>query len=106
MTPSAPKADVPNPLAYHFFAGEIIPQMVITLTADNSPAYVYTSVFRKGAETLTQLEAGKIYRMSAAGLTAADGSIEIPDDLSPIQRCLEVKVEVVDWTVDIITPEF
>ena len=106
MTPSAPKADVPNPLAYHFFAGEIIPQMVITLTADNSPAYVYTSVFRKGAETLTQLEAGKIYRMSAAGLTAADGSIEIPDDLSPIQRCLEVKVEVVDWVVDLITPEF
>ena len=106
MTPAAPTADVPNPLAYHFYAGEIIPQMVITLTADGSPAYVYTSVFRKGTEALTQLEAGKIYRMSAAGLVSADGSIEIPDDLSPIQRCLEVKVEVVDWTVDLITPEF
>ncbi len=106
MTPAAPKADVPTPLAYHFFAGEVVPQMVITLTADSSPAYVYTSVFHKGSETLTQLEAGKIYRMSAAGLASGDGSIEIPDDLSPIQRCLEVKVEVVDWTVDIITPEF
>lgn len=106
MTPTAPKADVPTPLAYHFFAGEVVPQMVITLTADGSPAYVYTSVFHKGSETLTQLEAGKIYRMSAAGLASGDGSIEIPDDLSPIQRCLEVKVEVVDWTVDLITPEF
>ena len=106
MTPAAPKADVPTPLAYHFFAGEVVPQMVITLTADGSPAYVYTSVFHKGSETLTQLEAGKIYRMSAAGLASGDGSIEIPDDLSPIQRCLEVKVEVVDWTVDLITPEF
>lgn len=106
MTPTAPKADVPTPLAYHFFAGEVVPQMVITLTADGSPAYVYTSVFYKGSETLTQLEAGKIYRMSAAGLASGDGSIEIPDDLSPIQRCLEVKVEVVDWTVDLITPEF
>ena len=106
MTPSAPKADIPTPLAYHFYAGEIIPQMVITLTADGSPAYLYTSVYRKGNEAITQLEAGKIYRMSAAGLNSTDGSIEIPDDLSPIQRCLEVKVEVVDWTVDIITPEF
>ncbi len=106
MTPDAPTADSPNPLAYHFFAGEAIPQMMITLIADGSPAYLYTSVFHKGSEVLTQLEAGKIYRMSAPGLNSADGSIEIPDDLSPIQRCLEVKVEVVDWTVDIITPEF
>ena len=106
MTPSAPKADTPNDLAYHFYAGEIIPQMMITLLADNAPAYVYTSKYTKGNEALTQLEAGKIYRMSAAGLSETDGSIEIPDDLSPIQRCLEVQVEVVDWTVDIITPEF
>ena len=107
MTPSAPKADTPNNLAYHFFAGEIVPQMIITLLADNAPAYVYTSKFSKGNEYLTQLEAGKIYRMSAPGLSnTTDGSIEIPDDLSPIQRCLEVTVEVVDWTVDIITPEF
>lgn len=106
MTPSAPKADTPNNLAYHFFAGEAIPQMMITLLADNSPAYLYTSKFKKGNEDLTKLEGGKIYRMSAAGNVGTDGSVEIPDDLSPIQRCLEVKVEVVDWTIDLITPEF
>lgn len=106
MTEADPIVDVPNDLAYHFFAGEAVPQMVITLLADNSPAYVYTSKFKKGNEDLTRLEAGKIYRMSAAGDDETDGSIEIPEDLSPIQRCLEVKVEVIDWTIDIITPEF
>ena len=44
--------------------------------------------------------------MNAEGLNAKDGSIELPEDFTPLQRCLEVKVEVVDWTVDIIAPEF
>ena len=107
ITPANYKADTPNKLAYHFYAGEIIPQMVITVVLDGtSPSYVYTSSFKKGDSNLTQIEAGKIYRMNAEGLNAKDGSIELPEDFTPLQRCLEVKVEVVDWTVDIIAPEF
>ena len=107
MTPADNKVDAPNPLAYHFYAGEIVPQMMITVLVEgSSPAYIYTSKFKHGNGYLTQLEAGKIYRMSAAGDVANDGSVEMPDDFSPIQRCLEVKVEVVDWVIDLITPEF
>ena len=107
MTPADNKADVPNPLAYHFYAGEAVPQMMITVLVDSSsPSYIYTSKFKHGSGYLTQLEAGKIYRMNAAGEVGTDGSIEIPDDFTPIQRCLEVEVEVVDWVIDIITPEF
>lgn len=107
MTPAAPKADAPNDLAYHFYSGEIVPTMIIKLLADGNPAYVYTSTFNKASGgALTTLEPGKIYRMSAAGEVDTDGSIEIPDDLDPIQRCIEVTVEVVDWAVELITPEF
>lgn len=107
MTPDAPKADAPNDLAYHFYSGEAVPTMIIKLLADGSPAYVYTSTFnRASGGALTRLEPGKIYRMSAAGEVDSDGSILIPDDLDPIQRCIEVTVEVVDWAVELITPEF
>ena len=53
-----------------------------------------------------KIEPGKIYRMSAAGEVATDGSIEIPDDLDPIQRCLDITVTVEPWVVEIISPEF
>lgn len=107
MTPADNKADVPNALAYHFYAGEAIPQMMITLTADGSPAYIYANTFKNTSGTpITTLAPGKIYRMSAAGEVATDGSIEIPDDLDPIQRCLDITVTVEPWVVEIISPEF
>ena len=85
-----------------------MPVMIIRVLADGNPAYLYTTRFKSNSsnEDISVLEGGKIYRMSAAGNVGTDGSVEIPDDLSPIQRCLEVKVEVVDWTIDLITPEF
>lgn len=106
MTVANPIADTPNNLAYHFYAGEAVPQMIISLLADGTPAYIYSSTFKKGAEVLTRLEPGVIYRMSAGGIDENDGSVEIPDDLSPIQRCVEIQVEVVDWAVEIIAPQF
>ena len=109
MTPAAPKADAPNDLAYHFYSGEIIPTMIIRLLADGIPAHVYTSTYKRAGEAgaLTKLEPGKIYRMSAAGQVDTDGSIIIPDDkIDPIERCIEVEVEVVDWVVELVTPEF
>ena len=107
MTPSSPKADAPAPLAYHFYSGEAVPTMMIKLLADGVPAYVYTSKYKiSEKDYLTVLKPGKIYRMSGAGITSGDGSVVIPDDLDPIQRCIEVSVEVLDWSVQLITPEF
>lgn len=109
MTPSAPAKNV-DPRAYHFFSGKIIPTMYIKLIADGDPAYVWTSVYKKAdGTTIDHIEPGKIYRMSAKGEVEAedpDGSIEIPDDLDPIQRCLDVTVDVVDWAVVLVTPDF
>lgn len=108
MTPTAPAADAPSDLAYHFYSGEAVPTMIIKLLANGNPAYVYTSTYNKqSGGAITVLEPGKIYRMSAAGEVDSDGSIVIPDTkIDPIERCIEVTVEVVDWVVELVTPEF
>lgn len=117
MTPDDPattavyenRADVANPVAYHFFSGNVVPIMFITLLADGNPAYVYTGSFRsqETGQVLAHIEPGKIYRMSAAGeVDQTGGSVPIPDDLDPIKRCLDITVSVEPWVVDLVTPEF
>ena len=45
--------------------------------------------------------------MSAAGEVLSDGSIPIDeDDIDPMDRCLEISVDVVDWVVELVFPEF
>ncbi len=103
------RADTPAPLAYHFFAGDVVPTMVIRLLADGNPAYVYTDNFisQQTNAALTKIEPGKIYRMSAKGqVDQTGGSVPIPEDLDPIKRCLDITVSVEDWVVELITPEF
>ena len=82
--------------------------MVIKLTADGQPAFLYSKGFYKDAETpVTTFEEGKIYRMSAKGEVENDGSIPIDeDDIDPMDRCLEITVDVVDWAVELVYPEF
>lgn len=114
ITPAAPTADIKDadgnnaPLAYHIFSCDLVPVMVIKLTADGQPAYLYSKGFYKDAETpVTTFEEGKIYRMSAKGEVENDGSIPIDeDDIDPMDRCLEITVDVVDWAVELIYPEF
>ena len=114
ITPAAPTADIRNedgisaPLAYHIFSSDLVPVMVIKLTADGQPAYLYSKGFYKDAETpVTTFEEGKIYRMSAKGEVEKDGSIPIDeDDIDPMDRCLEITVDVVDWAVELVYPEF
>lgn len=109
MTPAAPVKDASAPMAYHFFAGNVVPTMIIKLLADGNPAYVYTDVYTSSSTgtAITSIEPGKIYRMSAAGeVDTTGGSIEIPDDLDPVKRCLDITVDVVDWVVELVTPEF
>lgn len=103
------RADTPDALAYHFFAGDVVPTMVIKLLADGNPAYVYTSDFisKQTNTAITEIKGGVIYRMSAAGeVDQTGGSVPIPDDLDPIQRCLDIIVDVEDWVVELVTPEF
>ena len=111
FTPSDNVKDTPDNLAYHIFACEETPVMVIKLLADGQPAFLYTKGFFQGEgdqkTEITAFEAGKIYRMSAAGSVENDGSILIPEDkIDPMDRCLEITVEVVDWVVELVYPEF
>ena len=108
MTPAAATKDTPEPLAYHVFSSDATPVMVIKLLADNQPAYLYSKGFYKADGTpVTTFEEGKIYRMSAKGEVANDGSIPIDeDDIDPMDRCLEITVDVVDWAVELVYPEF
>ena len=108
LTPSAATKNTPKPLAYHVFSNSEAPVMVIKLLADGQPAYLYSKGFYKTDGTpVTQFEEGKIYRMSARGEVENDGSIAIDeDDIDPMDRCLEITVDVVDWAVELVYPEF
>lgn len=108
MTPSAPTKDTPKPLAYHIFSGDETPVLVIKLLADGQPAYLFSKNFCKSDGTpVAKFEEGKIYRMTAKGQVENDGSISIDeDDIDPMDRCLEITVDVIDWVVELVFPEF
>ena len=109
--PTAATKDTPKPLAYHIFSTDdetATPVLVIKLLADGQPAYLFSKGFFKTDGTkISKFEEGKIYRMSARGEVENDGSIPIDeDDIDPMDRCLEITVDVVDWAVELIYPEF
>ena len=115
LTPQSPVGKVGTTgLSYHFFAGDQVPVMMIDMLVDNRPAYVYSKSINviDGSTTtqLTSLEAGKVYRMSAAGAdqsTDPNGYIEIPEDvIDPANHCIDITVSVVDWVVTLVQPEF
>lgn len=109
-TPEAPVVDFATPRAYHVFAtAEATPVFFIHLLADGVPAFLYTKNFKNAAgDAVTEFKEGYIYRMSAAteaGLK--DGNIPVPEDkINPMDRCLDITVEVEEWVVEVITPEF
>lgn len=114
-TDAVTAGDTPAPLAYHMFSCTTAPVFVIKLLADNQPAYLYSKGFYSATEKnddgtakkIENFEEGKIYRMSAVGEVANDGSIPIDEkDIDPMDRCLEITVDVVDWVVDLVYPEF
>ena len=112
--PSAATKDTPNPLSYHIFSTDadetedVTPVLIIKLLADGQPAYLFSKGFYKTDGTkISKFEEGKIYRMQARGEVENDGSIAIDeDDIDPMDRCLEISVDVVDWAVELIFPEF
>ena len=111
VEPAVTTKDTPAPLAYHIFSTEeeeATPVLVIKLLADGQPAYLFSKGFYKTDGTkISAFEEGKIYRMSAKGEAENDGSIPInEDDIDPMDRCLEITVDVKDWAVELIYPEF
>ena len=108
VTPGDNKKSTPKPLAYHMFSCTETPVMLIKLLADGQPAYLYSKGFYKTDGTaVTEFEEGKIYRMSAEGEVENDGNLPFDDeDIKPMERCLEITVEVVDWAVELVHPEF
>jgi hypothetical protein len=113
ITPAAAVKDLPvdGKLAYHAFSGTQVPVFVLKLIVDGQPAYLYTKNLKNESTggNLTEFKEGYIYRMSAEGEAGAgtDGTIEIPEEkLDPMDRCLDISVEVKKWEVVLVTPEF
>ena len=103
LTPEVETAAAPL-LAYHVFP-TAVPELLIDVTTTNDgvnmPAYLYTQGFAttEGATVadVTTLQAGKVYRLTLA----FDDT-----DLTQQDKCVEVKVQVVDWVVVPVYPIF
>lgn len=113
LTSSSNTKVLDTKLAYHFYSQETtVPTMVIKLKAGEGsgaqPAYVYTKNFKMSDNSnLTVLEAGKIYRMTTDfTVSGGDGIVEIPDNIDPLDRCIDVRVTVKPWIVTLVKPEF
>ena len=111
ITPAAAVKDLPadGKLAYHMFScANQVPVFVIKLIVDGQPAYLYTKNLKDAnGEPVTNFQEGYIYRMNAAGQVANNGTIEIPEEkIDPMDRCLDITVDVMSWKVTLVTPEF
>lgn len=93
-----------NVFAYNVFAGTV-PQLILSMTgtkADNTTAPLYLATSGLG---VTTFEAGHVYRMDIATghnnpFKFDDGVFKSPD------KCVDVTVDVIEWTVEWVTPEF
>ena len=96
-------------LAYHMFSCDEVPVFVLKLKVDGQPAYLYTKNLRdQNGAPISTFEPGKIYRMSGEGENpGSTGTIEIPEEkIDPMDRCLDISVDVISWEVVLVTPEF
>lgn len=112
ITPAAPVKDLPadGSLAYHVFSGDKVPVFVLKLVVDGQPAYLHTKRIKDSSGNyITSFQEGYIYRMSGEGEAGpgTDGTIEIPEEkIDPMDRCLDITVDVMSWEVALVTPEF
>lgn len=108
-TPAAPAADLDEALAYHMFANQTAPRLVLQLLADGQPAYLWSkNIVDSEGNDIAEFKEGHIYRMHAGTATSGgDGDIPVdPGAIDPVDRCLEITVEVTPWTVVLVKPEF
>ena len=100
---------VETDIAYNFFCkGAQPPTLLFDITSfqnetemgelNGAPAYLYTKTYKlNSGDPVTTFEPGKIYRMD---IRFAE------DDLTHQAICLDITLNVVKWTVNIVTPEF
>ncbi len=100
--------------AYHFFPGTEIPQIFIQLEAfatgetTGLPSYIYSNGFKSSDGSDVTFAPGYVYRMNFKG-AAANGDGDLPfeeDDINELDKCLEIVVDVIEWQVVNIYPEF
>ena len=96
-------------IAYNFFCkGAPSPTLLFDITTfqsaaymaekNGAPAFLYTKTYRlNSGDPVTIFEPGKIYRMDVRFAE---------DDLTHQAVCLDITLNVVKWTVNIVTPEF
>lgn len=106
---TAAKTFVETDIAYNFFCkGAPSPCLLLNVIeyenqaafdADNgTPGYLYTNVYRlNSTEPVTTFEPGKIYRMAIRFNE---------DDLQHQERCLDISLNIAEWIVINVTPEF
>ena len=104
--------------AYHFFpVADSQPTLYIQLdvypTGESTalPSYLYTKSLKSAADLSgdgVDFQPGYIYRMNFAATSGAgDGDIPFKeDDLENLDRCVEISVDVIPWTVVTVYPEF
>ena len=110
--------DMAQARAYHFFpAADAQPTLYIQLDVYPKgettplPSYLYTKSFKNDSDLSgedTVFKPGYIYRMNFADATGAgDGDIPFKeDDLESFEKCVEISVDVIPWTVVMVYPEF
>ena len=102
LTPSAAAVELPDTgyLVYNFFPGAV-PQLVARVAGTNgtsvAPLYLATNGFKQNGVSVTEFTPGTIYRMNFA---FADTALAQPE------KCVEVSIEVAEWVVVNVTPEF
>lgn len=106
---TAAKTFVETDIAYNFFCkGAPSPCLLLNVIeyedqtafdANNgTPGYLYTNVYRlNSTEPVTTFEPGKIYRMAIRFKE---------DDLQHQERCLDISLNIAEWIVINVTPEF
>ena len=100
---------VETDIAYNFFCkGAPSPCLLLNVIEyenqaafdvnNGTPGYLYTNVYRlNSTEPVTTFEPGKIYRMAIRFNE---------DDLQHQERCLDISLNIAEWIVINVTPEF
>ena len=113
-TPLQVVDDMTTKRAYHFFPGTEIPRFFIELEVfaagetTGVPSYIYSKNFKKSDGTDVTFQPGYVYRMNFKG-AATNGDGDLPfeeDDIEQIDKCLEITVDVIEWQVVSVYPEF
>lgn len=112
--PLAATDDMASKTSYHFFPGTDVPQLFIELEVYaegetlGSPSYIYSKNFKTSDGEDVTFQPGYVYRMNFKG-TAQNGDGDLPfeeDDINELDKCLEITVDVVEWQVVTVYPEF